>query len=153
MKKLLVITAALALIASNSFAASVVGSAHDLSTAAGDYSCGFCHVPHNASQGTAATPLMMIGTGTVVSVCTACHSNAAVVADPLKQIAGLTDGIAAKTDHPVAMVVPSTAKFVVAAQGTTLSCVSCHQVHDPANVPFLISDNANSSICVACHAK
>lgn len=34
-----------------------------------------------------------------------------------------------------------------------VECTSCHNVHDPEIEPFLITDNADSALCFACHAK
>ena len=34
-----------------------------------------------------------------------------------------------------------------------VECATCHDVHDPANKPFLRMDNASSALCVACHIK
>jgi len=35
----------------------------------------------------------------------------------------------------------------------TVQCASCHNVHNPANVPFLRMDNTGSALCLACHIK
>mgnify|MGYP003573662309 FL=1 len=32
-------------------------------------------------------------------------------------------------------------------------CSSCHDVHDPANTPFLVSTNVQSALCLTCHIK
>lgn len=37
--------------------------------------------------------------------------------------------------------------------GGTVQCSSCHDVHDPANVPFLRISNADSALCTTCHIK
>jgi len=34
-----------------------------------------------------------------------------------------------------------------------VECVSCHDVHDPDEEPFLIKPNTNSALCVTCHKK
>lgn len=34
-----------------------------------------------------------------------------------------------------------------------VECASCHNVHDPANIPFLRADNAGSALCLVCHLK
>ncbi len=34
-----------------------------------------------------------------------------------------------------------------------VECGSCHDVHDPAIVPFLRKSNANSALCLTCHIK
>lgn len=35
----------------------------------------------------------------------------------------------------------------------TVECSSCHNVHDPANAPFLRVANTNSQLCLTCHLK
>jgi len=47
---------------------------------------------------------------------------------------------------------PDTTK-VALINGDYVECASCHNVHDPAEVPFLRSSNASSALCVACHVK
>lgn len=37
--------------------------------------------------------------------------------------------------------------------GGTVQCGSCHNVHDPANAPFLRQNNAGSALCLSCHVK
>jgi predicted CXXCH cytochrome family protein len=37
--------------------------------------------------------------------------------------------------------------------GGRVTCASCHQVHDPTNIPFLRVNNAGSALCTTCHAK
>lgn len=37
--------------------------------------------------------------------------------------------------------------------GGTLQCASCHDVHDPTNIPFLRTSNVNSALCTTCHVK
>lgn len=34
-----------------------------------------------------------------------------------------------------------------------VECLSCHQPHDPANRPFLVTSNAGSALCLTCHLK
>ncbi len=35
----------------------------------------------------------------------------------------------------------------------TVQCASCHDVHDPTNVPFLNASNNASALCLTCHVK
>lgn len=35
----------------------------------------------------------------------------------------------------------------------SVQCASCHNVHDPANTPFLRMDNTGSALCLGCHVK
>jgi predicted CXXCH cytochrome family protein len=176
MKKLLVLTAALALISTSALAASIVGTAHDLSGAGvvvgGDSTelCAYCHTPHNAASGAVGTPLMMRGTaGNVASVCFSCHDGTDISAKGGASTANAGDvnagamfgtlaaynlDVAAKTMHPVEIAVPAVAaNFKAIFHGTTVSCSSCHDVHDNAFTPFLKGTNANSAICLACHEK
>ena len=37
--------------------------------------------------------------------------------------------------------------------GGTVQCASCHDVHDPTNVPFLTMSNLASALCTNCHIK
>jgi predicted CXXCH cytochrome family protein len=37
--------------------------------------------------------------------------------------------------------------------GGEVQCSSCHDVHDPTNVPFLTVSNAASALCLTCHIK
>ncbi|GAB7027089.1 cytochrome c3 family protein [Geotalea toluenoxydans] len=39
------------------------------------------------------------------------------------------------------------------AKGITVECNTCHNVHDPANVPFLRGSMGKSALCTACHLK
>jgi len=39
-------------------------------------------------------------------------------------------------------------------QGTTMTCASCHEVHEPGNSGyFLLTENTGSALCLACHDK
>lgn len=37
--------------------------------------------------------------------------------------------------------------------GGMMQCSSCHDVHDPANIPFLRISNTASALCTTCHVK
>ncbi|TAN40594.1 MAG: cytochrome C [Nitrospirae bacterium] len=37
--------------------------------------------------------------------------------------------------------------------GGQVQCASCHDVHDPTNVPFLRLNNTGSALCLVCHIK
>ena len=37
--------------------------------------------------------------------------------------------------------------------GRRVECATCHQVHDPTNVPFLAMANNGSAMCLECHIK
>lgn len=92
-------------------------------------------------------------------------------------ISGANVGTNLTDDHPVnftynaalatadgGLVTPASAGCVTGApcsiplftQGAALStvqCASCHDVHDPTNIPFLRMDNTGSALCRACHIK
>lgn len=36
---------------------------------------------------------------------------------------------------------------------SSVQCATCHNVHDPANKPFLRKANTNSGLCLSCHSK
>ena len=70
-------------------------------------------------------------------------------------------------DHPISIVYDSTQDTGFVATATValalplftgtganqLECATCHNVHDPANAPFLRITNAASALCVTCHIK
>lgn len=72
-------------------------------------------------------------------------------------------------DHPISMPYPSPAQDPgfnqppdpqegwgegsVRLVDGYVECVSCHDVHDPDNDPFLNQSNAASSLCLVCHNK
>ena len=46
---------------------------------------------------------------------------------------------------------PATTPAVAALlNGGMVQCSSCHDVHDPTNVPFLVTSNAASALCLTC---
>jgi len=66
-------------------------------------------------------------------------------------------------DHPVGFIFnasldkgikdPTVAKVSFGQGGNAMWCASCHEVHDPTHVPFLIMDNTQSALCRDCHIK
>lgn len=74
-------------------------------------------------------------------------------------------GISLTNDHPVNFTynaaLVSADGGLVAETGTPaplliggmVQCSSCHDVHDPVNVPFLRMDNTGSTLCLQCHVK
>lgn len=71
-------------------------------------------------------------------------------------------------DHPISITYPTSAQdsaFVQPSSGLVnglplfgasknqLECSSCHNVHDPANSPFLRAANTGSALCYKCHIK
>jgi len=47
----------------------------------------------------------------------------------------------------------STPAVAALLSGGTVQCSSCHDPHDPTNVPFLRMSNVNSALCTTCHIK
>jgi predicted CXXCH cytochrome family protein len=47
----------------------------------------------------------------------------------------------------------TTAAVAALIPGGTVQCSSCHDVHNPTNVPFLVMSNAASALCTTCHTK
>lgn len=69
-------------------------------------------------------------------------------------------------DHPIGIGFPAAAvdngfNLPPTAAGWTdvplfagkIECSTCHDVHDPQNVPFLNVDNSGSALCLRCHRK
>lgn len=72
-------------------------------------------------------------------------------------------GILLTNDHPVNFTYDATLALAdgglinppPAARliGGMVQCSSCHNVHDPANTPFLVVANTGSALCLQCHIK
>lgn len=210
MKKILVLTVALVLVASAAYSATVVGSAHDIKTrvtgATTTEVCVFCHTVHNSS---AAVPVVLwnkvpstVATYTVYQsatlkgsvsqpsgvskACLSCHDGSVAMnslvnppavgstgtATTIATGARVGAGGAMQTHHPVSVTYrsdlnttmrPNTTTTVVngtvtlplfgTASPFMVECGSCHNVHDPANAPFLRVSNTNSQLCTTCHVK
>lgn len=70
-------------------------------------------------------------------------------------------------DHPIGMTYPTASQdpaFHTPPDTTNgwsdvrlfngkMECMSCHDVHDNANSPFLVLSNAGSALCLKCHIK
>jgi predicted CXXCH cytochrome family protein len=71
-------------------------------------------------------------------------------------------------DHPISMAYPTPAQdpdfkttnevtgagvILYGGAGDMVECPSCHNPHDPDNVPFLRISNSGSALCKACHLK
>ena len=70
-------------------------------------------------------------------------------------------------DHPIAMTYPTAAQdplfntppdlnagwALVPLYAGRVECPTCHDVHDPANTPFLRMPGDGSQLCVTCHVK
>jgi predicted CXXCH cytochrome family protein len=84
--------------------------------------------------------------------------------------ANLDDGHAAAgvdlhDDHPIGMVyntivsnkpgewVATPVSSIKFYDGGVMWCSSCHDVHDNNAAPFLVTSNAASALCLACHNK
>ncbi|MCP4592946.1 MAG: cytochrome c3 family protein [bacterium] len=51
------------------------------------------------------------------------------------------------------LVDPTNAAVAPLLIAGTVQCSSCHDVHDPTFLPFLVASNANSALCLTCHVK
>jgi len=93
--------------------------------------------------------------------CRNCHP--AMYGDPPAYWSG-TD---LSNEHPIAMNYPTAAGNPAFNAPPNLSegwplvplfagrveCPTCHNVHDPTNVPFLRMENTSSQLCLTCHIK
>ena len=96
-------------------------------------------------------------------------SAGAVIDATGKLVGGASLGTSLTDDHPInftydaalatadgGLVTPVSTSQVVAGvplYNGMVQCASCHNVHDPANVPFLRVDNTGSALCLKCHVK
>lgn len=77
-------------------------------------------------------------------------------------IANLNDTAGLTNDHPIGVAFPNAADLGlygsvlntnITTPGSTVQCSSCHDVHNPAIIPFLVMSNSGSAMCLACHNK
>lgn len=89
-----------------------------------------------------------------------CHGNGPLFHDATLKY--LTTDMS--NDHPVGIAYSSSPKLVPAPPGGKFAngvrlvngkveCVSCHNPHDPAIPPFLVTSDENSALCYTCHLK
>lgn len=117
--------------------------------------------------------------GSDAVLCLSCHDGASMagpLTNPLNSGAatGINEiaagdnaliGVNLSNDHPVGfnfalavtqdstgLKTPTTAG-VTFGGGNDMWCSSCHDVHDNANKPFLVMNNAGSNLCLDCHKK
>ena len=108
-------------------------------------------------------------------LCLSCHDGASMTTDlvnapngtgvkPTSNITGTANlGTDLGNDHPIGfnyadVIAAGDTELVANAGGLVLFdgimwCSSCHDVHDPANTPFLAATNAQSALCLTCHNK
>ncbi|MBI5195591.1 MAG: hypothetical protein HZA10_04645 [Nitrospirae bacterium] len=100
-----------------------------------------------------------------VTTCAQCHSPSGSAADHTTAYLGVD----LSDDHPISMTYPATSDFNaptdaqkgwggsaandIKLYGGKVECASCHNVHDPAVVPFLRISNTDSALCTKCHVK
>jgi len=101
-------------------------------------------------------------------LCMSCHdgvSTPSVISATIDTAIGNpTNSFGLQNDHPVNMSHDPTkdsglaAVTAVTAAGlplfgatNTVQCGTCHNVHDPTNVPFLRKANTGSALCTSCH--
>lgn len=101
-------------------------------------------------------------TGTNTGRCLACHGGHSGVMYKIPAI-----GPNLTNDHPISMTYPTVAQdagfktpddpqkgwSLVPLFGGKVECPTCHNVHDPARVPFLRISNSGSALCYKCHNK
>ncbi len=91
-------------------------------------------------------------------------ANAATLIGAINAAADL--GVDLTNDHPInfdysaalfsadgGLVDPTNAGVAPLLAGGKLQCSSCHDVHDPTYLPFLVMDNSGSALCLTCHVK
>lgn len=122
------------------------------------------------------------GDGNVSALCMSCHDGTVGLGSLINEGPGGTPtnsatnisgaallGTDLTNDHPVAftydatlqtadgeLVDPTTLTGAVRLFGTTtdqVECASCHDPHDNSNVPFLVTSNTSSALCLTCHVK
>ncbi len=123
------------------------------------------------------------GSATTSHLCMSCHDGTVAVnalyKQPLDGNAGtLTQipnnssaylGTSLSDDHPInftyddalanadgGLVTPASSSYVtngIPLYDGKVQCASCHNVHDPANRPFLRVSNSGSGLCLTCHIK
>ncbi len=64
----------------------------------------------------------------------------------------LTDPTTANSDYEGTGTIEGTMLFGTAGS-KTMECATCHDVHDPTNIPFLRASNTASAMCLTCHIK
>lgn len=179
MKKLLVMSAALALFATPSFAI-IINGPHDFSDKGLGTTeiCVFCHTPHAATSTTADPIPLANRAATGSAFCMSCHDGEVNYNDVSNKVNGTTpvgqysfegnkgdftpgvgDGIAAyaSNNHPVGAIWTAggpmqASTTLTLGAGNTVECFSCHQVHAAAS-PLLAMANTDSALCTNCHAK
>ncbi len=100
--------------------------------------------------------------------CGLCHAQPSFYGiPPLRDHSNAYLGTDLTDDHPIGIGFPDPgqdAEFNLPADLTNgwadvplfsgkLECATCHDVHDPQNIPFLNIDNSGSSLCIRCHNK
>jgi predicted CXXCH cytochrome family protein len=89
--------------------------------------------------------------------CSACHPDGGFYPATEWQI-----GPNLSNDHPISMTYPTAVQDPdfndppnggVKLFNNRVECPSCHDPHDPTNVPFLRETVDQSTICIACHTK
>jgi predicted CXXCH cytochrome family protein len=111
-------------------------------------------------------PGSSLGTATYAGTCDKCHSSHGSMGRTMtSQLLKLGPDLS--NDHPISMVYPTDQQDpgfhippdlqkgwsdVPLFRGK-VECPSCHNVHDPARVPFLRMANSGSTLCYKCHNK
>jgi predicted CXXCH cytochrome family protein len=114
--------------------------------------------------------------GSISSLCLSCHDGTVALGSLVNDPGDLTDttstitgvanlGTDLTNDHPVNFTFDAA---LIAADGELqaptnailfgpsadqVQCGSCHDPHSNVNVPFLVTSNAGSALCLDCHVK
>lgn len=104
--------------------------------------------PPNSGAGTViALPLRIDSSGRIIS---SSHMGNSLVDD--HPVNFLYDTALATADGGLVDPTGSAAVSDLLIDGM-VGCVSCHDVHDPTNIPFLVTSNTASALCLTCHVK
>ncbi|RJP25241.1 MAG: hypothetical protein C4529_01245 [Deltaproteobacteria bacterium] len=177
----LCLAAAVVLAAAGVASAGLVGSNHDVITysglsaaAAKQGACSFCHIPHKATGNKLFPTTIDVsgitgvwGTDTVAQICWSCHGTAGTVGNPAKNIMPFQDTSHKRDIRALATAtagwgdiaaVTDLAGVYGKTDANTISCASCHNVHDNEKRPFIrditgvtYTEGNFQTFCVMCH--
>ncbi len=106
--------------------------------------CQTCHEPHGARN-----DWMLVLPPS--ELCIACHTEKSPEAAPPAGVPAHRIGHAYPGFEPPPTLVSQNATF---GSDGELTCLSCHRLHDASGArPLLIRQNAESSLCLECHAR
>jgi hypothetical protein len=174
MRKVFLLTLAVCvLLGAGTAMAAIQDSNHDMTVRysaldARNGPCSFCHIPHGA-QGDKLFPSTLTATGMpaggwvdiISQICWDCHSsgtyNDALNVNPFQANAHLAVVNSLITWGDITAISAS----VYDVAGGNISCVSCHQIHDNTNRPFMrdngvgdaLEEGNLGTLCDDCHTS